>query len=163
MTDWEDRRRKAIQGGGDLGERKASEWADSTGVTLIRFGFDHIENPIPSSAFGRIPPMIRSSPDFIAVPESSFKVPFWLEAKTFNGGQFQFKKRDLENYTKWQVLTNMDFYLYLFDIYLQEHKCVNLGSFQDVIEKGEAEVGTMDGFKKCFLFESDWVTGVSVV
>jgi len=163
MTEWEDRRRKAIQGGGDLGERKALEWADSTGVTLIRFGFDHIENPIPSHAFGRIPPMIRSAPDFIAVPESSFKAAFWLEAKTFNGGQFQFKLRDFGNYRLWQESTSMGFYLYLFDIYLQEHKCVHLDSFKAEIEKGTVEIRRMDGYKKCFLFESDWLTDASVV
>ena len=100
ITDFKKRNKNKIA------EQKAEESLDKRNIRYIRYGIDYLDSELPIC---KIPPLIRSAPDYIVF--NKYNDPLFFEAKGFKGF-VKLKIKDLSNYAKWNVHMQIIFFLY---------------------------------------------------
>ena len=91
-------------------EVKAEEFFKMSNIHYQRIGFDEKNKAFPKDLFAKIPPKLRSMPDYIATgKEAQF-----IEVKGFNE-EFKLKMHDLETYEWWVEVLPLTIYAYDFD------------------------------------------------
>ena len=119
----------------NLAEVKAEEYFKKKGVTLVRFGFDEKDPPMQTFEWFKLPEIVRSSPDFIAIHnESAF-----IEVKGFYT-TLKIKVHDLIMMNYWDQV--MPLYLYCYDNFDQQGYTIK---YQDLYK--QIHVQPVDRYK----------------
>ena len=115
-----------------IAEPKAEEYLDKKMTPFIRTGLDALDCNGP---IWKIPPLIRSIPDYIIF--NQYEQPLFFEAKGFVG-KVKLKIRDLKNYREWN--NHLEIILFFYNIKDDAYCEVMFNEIVKIIKKRKPEI-----------------------
>ena len=91
-----------------IGEKKAYDYYKNRNIFITRYGVDLLDSGIGVERFCKIPKIVRSTPDFIAINQGFA----FIEVKAFKGAYLRLKIEDLEAYNFWAGVGGFVFFIW---------------------------------------------------
>jgi hypothetical protein len=92
----------------EVGEKKAYDYYKGKNIFIVRYGLDLLNSGIGAERFCKIPKIVRSTPDFIAINHGFA----FVEVKAFKGAYLRLKLDDLEAYNFWAGVGGFVFFIW---------------------------------------------------